>query len=129
MGHDNNYRSKKRKFAGNRYSNVRVKNDSQTVSENVVNNEYRKVTASSSKLEGYKQNCKNTSRRQEMKLKQPASDAATESMRTSANNIMLLKGAQKDTTSCGVSMDGTKVLSPSFSNDLKDVIDPVIKRN
>ncbi|GBM83884.1 hypothetical protein AVEN_19615-1 [Araneus ventricosus] len=42
-----------------------------------------------------------------MKLKQAASEAATESMETSANKIMLLKGAQKDTASCGVCMDGT----------------------
>ncbi|GBN16719.1 hypothetical protein AVEN_49361-1 [Araneus ventricosus] len=175
MGHAHKYRSKKRKFTGNRYSNVRVKNENQTVPDNVVDNENRKVTASSSKLEGNNlmlnedsrfglssnvcikcKNCnfmkgfsstvkvnnrnqlntlvvyairiigkgynggrklfclldlpflsKNTFRRQEMKLKQAASEAATESMKTSANNIMLLKGAQKDTTSCSASMDGT----------------------
>ncbi|GBN21308.1 hypothetical protein AVEN_240882-1 [Araneus ventricosus] len=217
MGHAPNYRSKKRKFAGNRYSNVRVKNDSQTVPDNVVDDENPKVTASSSKLEGYKnnfsnetssetnseifgnriinvktlisvfailccpegfsnnllrnedsrfgsssnfcikcKNCnfmkgfsstvkvnnrnqlntlvvytlrligkgynggrklfcrldlpllsKNTFRRQEMKVKQAASEAAIESMKASANNIMLLKGVQKDTTRYGVSMDGT----------------------
>ncbi|GBO18390.1 hypothetical protein AVEN_132458-1 [Araneus ventricosus] len=216
MCHANNYRSKKRKFAGNRYSNVRVKNDRQ-MSDNVVDDENQKVTASYSKLERYKHNfstetssetnseifgnriinvktlisvfailccpvcfsnnlmlnedsgfglssnfcikCKNCSfmkglsltvkvnnknqlnilvvyalrligkgynvgrklfclfvlpflsknifRRQEMKLKQAAYETATENMRTSANNIMLLKGGQKDTTSCGVSMDGT----------------------
>ncbi|GBN21774.1 hypothetical protein AVEN_108317-1 [Araneus ventricosus] len=50
---------------------------------------------------------KNTFRRQEMKLKKAASEAATESTKTSANNIMLLKGAQKDATSCGMSMNGT----------------------
>ncbi|GBM71984.1 hypothetical protein AVEN_269314-1 [Araneus ventricosus] len=49
---------------------------------------------------------KNTFRRQEMKLKQSDTEAATESMETSANGIMLLKGTQKDTISCGVSMDG-----------------------
>ncbi|GBM23628.1 hypothetical protein AVEN_117380-1 [Araneus ventricosus] len=59
MGHANNYSSKKRKFAGNRYSNVRVKNDSQTVPVNVVDDENQKVTASSSKLEGYKHNFSN----------------------------------------------------------------------
>ncbi|GBM93652.1 hypothetical protein AVEN_210276-1 [Araneus ventricosus] len=41
-----------------------------------------------------------------MKFKQTASAAATDSMKTSANNIILLKDAQKDTTSCGVFMDG-----------------------
>ncbi|GBO01043.1 hypothetical protein AVEN_87208-1 [Araneus ventricosus] len=50
---------------------------------------------------------KNTFRRQEIKLKQAASEAATESMKTLANNILSLKFAQKDTTSCGVSVDGT----------------------
>ncbi|GBN43147.1 hypothetical protein AVEN_275159-1 [Araneus ventricosus] len=42
-----------------------------------------------------------------MKLKQAASEAATENMKASANNMMLQNGAQKNTTSCGVSMDVT----------------------
>ncbi|GBL76258.1 hypothetical protein AVEN_274108-1 [Araneus ventricosus] len=42
-----------------------------------------------------------------MKFKPATSEVATESMKTSANNTMLLKGAQKDTTGCDVSMDGT----------------------
>ncbi|CAL1271880.1 unnamed protein product [Larinioides sclopetarius] len=42
-----------------------------------------------------------------MKLKQVAFDVATKSMKTSANKIMVLNSAQKDNTSCGVSLDGT----------------------
>ncbi|GFU47439.1 hypothetical protein TNCV_3109221 [Trichonephila clavipes] len=62
MGHKNQYRSRKRKFTGNQYSNKCLRIDSQAKNDTTVASNIELKTASASKLEDLKDNFLENSR-------------------------------------------------------------------